>query len=113
MENEKHIEKLIAETMDSLDGVARAKPRPFLLTRINARFNKQSESRWENAGSFIARPAVIIAGLCMIIGLNLMVVVYNNSTTPAVAVTDQLSNTTDEFSSSVATLDYIENIEPQ
>lgn len=112
MDNEKHIEKLVDETMDSLDGAGRALPRPFLLTRINARLLKKEESVWERSARFVARPAVVIAGLCMIISINALVIVYNNSSPANTTVPDQLSNTTDEFSATVATLDDIENIEP-
>ena len=114
MNNKKHIEKLIGETMDSLDGAGRATPKPFLFTRINARLNKKEESVWETAARFITRPAVIIAGLCMIISINALVIVYNNTTgSTSTTVADQLSATADEFSTTVATLDDIENTEPQ
>ena len=114
MDNKEHIEKMIDEALDSLDGAGRAAPRPFLLTRINARMSRAQESSWERAGRFVARPAVVIAGLCMIIGVNALVVAYNNtnSTTSTNTVIDGLASTTDEFSTSTATLYDIDNIEP-
>jgi hypothetical protein len=112
MNNKEHIEKMIDEALNSFDGAARATPKPFLLTRINARLNKSSSNAWESAVRFIARPSVVIAGLCLLIGFNILVVTYNNANTPAVSVADQVS-ATDEYSTSVAALDDLDNTEPQ
>ena len=112
MDNKERIEKMINEAIDSLDGAGRAVPKPFLLTRINARMDNSRNSAWETAARFIARPVVVIAGLCMVIAVNALVVAYNNSTTTT-NISEQLTASTDEFStSSVATLYDIDNIEP-
>ena len=91
--------------MNSLDGADRATPRPFLLTRINARLNKETEGSWERAGRFIARPVVVIAGLCLIIAVNALVISTNRSAAvDTTNVADQQSSTADEFSTTVACL---------
>ena len=109
MYSKEHIEKMTDDALNSFDSADRARPKPFLLTRINARLNKEKNTIWETAIRFIARPAVVITGLCLIIGFNAFVVIYNYSAT-ATTVTEQLI-TTDEFSASFATLDDLENIE--
>ena len=113
MNNKENIEKLIDEALSSVDGAGRATPRPFLLTRINARLSKTNENSWERAGRFIARPVVVIAGLCLIIAVNALVVSTNRSTADDTSnIADQQSSTADEFSTTVATLYEIENTEP-
>ena len=63
MNKQERIDKMTDEALDSLDGANRATPRPYLFTRLAARMERQAESRWENVVRFIARPAVVIAGL--------------------------------------------------
>jgi len=112
MNKKDDIEKKISEAMSSLDGSARATVRPFLMTRINARMSKGKETTWERAAGFLARPAYVIAGLFLLIGINLAVVLLSpKSTQDNNAVTDQLQNGTDDYSSTVATLYDIENTE--
>ena len=111
MDNKEHIEKMVDEALGSFDGAERATPKPFLLTRINARIDKSRNGAWESAARFIARPVVVIAGLCMVIAVNALVVAYNNSANTT-TVSEQLTASTDEFSTTVARLYDIDNIEP-
>ncbi|MEO7306076.1 MAG: hypothetical protein ABIR78_04060 [Ferruginibacter sp.] len=112
MNKQEHINKMIEEALNSVDDVKRAEPKPFLLTRINARMSKGSESVWEKAGWLIARPAVAFTGLCLIVLINVIVMMNNDSVNTGNA-TDQLAlNSTDEFSSTVATIYDIENTQP-
>lgn len=112
MNNNDHINKLIEDALNSVDDIQRAEPKPFLLTRINARMNNGTASIWEKAGWFITRPAVAFTGLCLIILINVMVMMNTgslntNNNTEQVAV-----NSADEFSSTVATIYDIENTQP-
>lgn len=113
MNNNDHINKLIEDALNSVDDIQQAEPKPFLLTRINARMNNGTASIWEKAGWFITRPAVAFTGLCLIILINVMVMMNtgslntNNNNTEQVAV-----NSADELSSTVATIYDIENTQP-
>ena len=111
MNKEDHINKMTEETLSSLDGTTRADAKPYLLTRINARLSKTKESSWESAGKFIARPAIAITGLCLVIGINAMIILTNRSTAET-NVTAEQQLATDSFSTTVATLYDTENIEP-
>ena len=112
MNKNEHINKMIEDALNSVDDVKRAEPKPFLLTRIQARMNKGKESTWEKAGWLISRPAVAFTGLCLIILINVIVIMNNNAESTFNA-TDQVAlNSTDEFSSTVATIYDIENTEP-
>ncbi len=108
----KNINELIEEALNSLDDVQRAEPRPFLLTRINARMYRKPESVWEKAGWFISRPAIAFTGLCMIILINVAVLMYNNPSNGLNSTAQSVQITADEFSYSVATIYDIENVQP-
>jgi membrane-bound ClpP family serine protease len=112
MKNNKDINRLTEEALNSLDGAGRATAKPYLLTRINARMQNQKESSWDNALKFISRPAVALAGLCLIIGINAMVVSYNYPGKAATATEDQYVSVDEYSSSSIAVLKDLENIEP-
>lgn len=111
MNNREHIDKMTDNALNSLNDAGRATPKPYLLTRINARLNKEQETLWESAGRFIARPAVVICGLCLIIGINVSVIAFNNSSVSGISAAEQLA-TPDDFANNVATLYDIENNEP-
>ncbi|HMK05331.1 MAG TPA: hypothetical protein VK489_14110 [Ferruginibacter sp.] len=106
------IDKLINEALSSVDNVNRAAPKPYLLTRIQARMNRPAESIWEKAGRFIARPAIAFTGLCMLVLINLAVVVFNNESETSLSATEQAATQPDEFSSTVATIYDLENTQP-
>lgn len=109
--NKENINKLVEEALHSVDGISRAEAKPFLLTRIQARMDRQAESVWEKAGWFIGRPAVAFAGLCLIILINLSVIMFNQSSNSD-TVTEQVAQSpSDEFSYTVATI-YDENTQP-
>ena len=112
MNSNENINKLIDEALSSVDDIKRAAAKPFLLTRIYARMNKGAESFWEKAGWFIGRPVVAFAGLCLIILINVMVVMFNGSANSD-TVTEQIAQTpADEFSYTVATIYDNENTQP-
>ena len=112
MSKNEQINKLIEETLNSLDNVTRAEAKPYLLTRINARLSKVTESAWERAGRLIARPAVAFTGLCMVLLINVMVVMFNKSSSPATATEQAVQAPADEFSYTVATIYDNENTQP-
>lgn len=111
MNDNEYINKMTGEALQSVDDAKRAAPKPYLLTRINARLSNRTETAWERAGRFIARPAVVIAGLCMIIGINVSIIVLNNAPASSNAIAEPQA-TPDEFSTNIATLYDIENTEP-
>jgi len=109
MKGQENINKLIEEALSSVDDAQRAEPKPFLLTRINARMNKGTESVWEKAGWFISRPAVAFTGLCMIVLLNVMVVIFNNTPDSATVAEQTTQTQADEFSYTAVTIYDIDN----
>lgn len=105
----KNIDKLIEETLDSVNDIKRAEAKPFLLTRINARMNNGSASVWEKAVWIISRPAVAFAGLCLILLINVMAMMN----TADAKRTDNITQSPDEYAyTSVSTIYDIENTQP-
>ena len=69
MQTGSHREVNIDLILDSLDGMERAQPRPFLHTRIMARMERNRRNPWVQTWNFVSRPAVsltIIAGLMLL-----------------------------------------------
>jgi hypothetical protein len=77
MKQQSDIEKRVEDALNSLDGIQRAEPQPWLFSRVKGRLLKEEEKTgWEVISSFLSKPAVAIAGLFLILGLN-GVLVYN------------------------------------
>lgn len=70
MNRQEHITKQVDETLESLDGIRRATPAPFLFTRLEARLEELPVSVWDRAIQFITRPVVAIAAILVIVSLN-------------------------------------------
>ena len=111
MNKNEHIHKLVDEALGSLDGAERATPRPYLFTRLNARMQREPENSWDNVLKFISRPAIALAGLCLVITINALVV-SSNYTGQTTTVAEEQYVSADEYNTSVAVLNDIENIEP-
>ena len=113
MNKKEHINKMVEEALSSVDNISRAEAIPYLLTRIHARMNKETESAWEKAGWFIGQPAVAFAGLCLIILINITVVTFKGTTASQAEATEQVAQSpADEFSYTVATIYDNENTQP-
>ena len=90
----KDIEQRVQEAMDSLEGIQRAEPQPYFYTRLTARLQRDEKTIWETMGSFMARPAVAVAGLCLILVLNVALLLRQDNagsgkTVPGIA--DQIT----------------------
>lgn len=113
MNSKQDINKLIDDTLNSLDGAGRATVKPYLFTRLNAKMQRSNEGAWDNVLRFISRPAVAMAVLCLVIVVNAMAVKINYSSTATSAVADEQQYASAyEYNNSVTVLDDTENIEP-
>jgi hypothetical protein len=77
------IEKKVNEAMDSIEGINRALPNPFLFTRIAARISRRENNNWERVGKLISRPAFAFVTVSMVLMLNLFVAINETSATAA------------------------------
>ena len=110
--HQKPIEQLIAETINSFDGAKRAEAKPFLLTRIFARMQAEpaADNIWTKAGAFLSRPSVALAGILLIVLVNVAIIVSNSNENNNTV--QQVSAAKDEFAINVISIYDTENLEP-
>ena len=111
MEDHRKIEQQVNEAMDSLDGMSRAKANPFLFTRVDAKLRHGSRSAWDIMTSYISRPAVALAMLCMVIFTNAVVMYWQAGPSDA-GSTEQTIALTEEYNLNVSSFYDDENPEP-
>lgn len=97
---EEKFNQKIGKTMHSFDGIEKASPRPFFFTRLEARMQNQ-KSIWEEISSFVAKPMVAFACICLIVIINAAVIFSSsnssNSTTNTVSQQNNELATADEY----------------
>jgi hypothetical protein len=108
MHNNEQMGQWADKVLNSFDGGARAKPQPFLFTRLRARMERQADTGWEKAVRLLGRPAVAIAGLCLLLAINLGTVFAS----PDERTGEELTVAPDELSGTVTVLYDIDNNEP-
>ncbi|MBK8522151.1 MAG: hypothetical protein IPL54_15200 [Chitinophagaceae bacterium] len=104
MKMQENIDKMIEEALNSVDDAQRAAPRPFCLPVSMHGMARGTESVWEKAGRFIARPSIAFTGLCLIVLLNVMVVMFNKKSDTATVAEQTVQTQSDEFSYTAITI---------
>jgi len=94
---QKNFNKKIEEVLKSLDGIEKASPDPFFFTRLEARMQRE-RSIWEEISSFVAKPLVAFAGLCLIIMINATVILSSEQNNKNTASQSNETATVDEYS---------------
>ena len=108
----KLLQNKIEDTLSSLDKVEKAAPAPFFYTRLMARLSGSKQDSWQRFSTFISRPKAVIAGMMLIILINIIGAYANVNNPPAVEQPEL--TTTDEYNQVVATNFYdLENMKPQ
>ena len=108
---EESIHRKIDEAMQSLDGINRATPRPFLFTRLEARMQNE-KNIWIRVSSFVARPVVAFVCVCFVLIINVMVIfMMHNPASSLVQQGNELA-TTDEYNQVSSNLYEFENTRP-
>ncbi|HXR82865.1 MAG TPA: hypothetical protein VN722_01020 [Hanamia sp.] len=93
---EEKFNKKIDDVMQSLDGIEKASPNPFFFTRLEARMQREKSS-WEKISSFVAKPVVAFACICLVIMINAWVILSSgNSQNSTNQQTNELA-TADEY----------------
>lgn len=105
------IEKKIDQMLNSLEGIQRAEPTPFFFTRVKARLERDQKNIWEAAGSFLARPVIAFATLCLILALNGFILFEKDTPSVANVYTTGLEDESILAVANANTYDY-ENLEP-
>ena len=97
--------------MQSIDKIKKASPRPFLFTRLEARMQRE-KNIWEKLSSFVARPVIAFACICLVIMINVMVIFSANTSENSLVQQNSESASVDEYSQVTTTLYDFENARP-
>jgi hypothetical protein len=117
MKQKGDIEKKVEEALDSLDGIQRATPQPWLFSRIKARLNREEaeeETVWGNLGSFLSKPGVVVAGLCLIMAFN-GVLLFNQPTkisSAAIVAQSELPTDSESYIASSSSFEFENLVQP-
>ncbi|MBC7568692.1 MAG: hypothetical protein H7319_03020 [Spirosoma sp.] len=74
MKPNQHIQDEVEKTFRSIEGIERAEPTPFFLTRTQARLARHTTS--QSLTGWVFRPAYVLASLGLVLLLNLSAVAY-------------------------------------
>ncbi|MEP6749793.1 MAG: hypothetical protein ABJB86_18790 [Bacteroidota bacterium] len=97
--------KEIVRVLDSLEGLQKASPGPFFFTRVQARRQNEETGFWGKLASFLTKPSIALATLCLIFLLNAAALFYQHASSVASADPNEQS-VTEEYNTTVATNSY-------
>jgi len=111
---QKNIDQLVDVAMQSLDGIERATPKPFLLINIHAGRQKQVavQNTWNRIAGFLSKPLVATAGILLILGINITIIAISKNKDRSFVYDKVNNDNRDEYSLSVTTFYEIDNPEP-
>ena len=112
MDTNNNIERKIAETLESLEGISRAGAGHFFFAKLQNRMRSEQRSPWEKIGSFITRPAIALAVLLFILLGNGAVVYKEASGEKSLAIERTTPNIVDAYNQQVVSFYDPENAEP-
>ncbi|HEU5051491.1 MAG TPA: hypothetical protein VFT78_00195 [Hanamia sp.] len=104
------LNKKIDEAMQSLEGMEKASAGPYFFTRLEARMQRE-KSAWERISSFVAKPVVAFACICLIIVINAAVILSSTAGVTSSSQNSELA-TADEYNSVSAQMYEFENTIP-
>ena len=107
-----NINKSIEDAFNSLDGIKKASGGPFFFTRLEARMQRE-KGIWEKISSFVARPLVAFACICMVIMINAAVIFSSekSGSTTAASQNNEIA-TMDEYNQVNSTFYEFVNAKP-
>jgi hypothetical protein len=97
------LDKMVEETINSMDASERAMPAPFLLTRIKAGLVRETAvTPWEKISAFLVKPFVAFPALAVVLVLNFWII--RSSVSPdSLPSSDYSKVSTDDYSLGNAT----------
>jgi len=90
------ISKKIEHAMQSIDEIQKASPAPYFFTRLEARMESE-KNVWAKITSFVARPSMAFACVCLIIIINAIVIFSSAKNDKQVAQQNTEVPTIDEY----------------
>ena len=114
MKQQNDLEKRLEQALNSLDGIQRATPQPWLFSRVKGKLLRSEEkTTWEAIGAFLSKPAVAIAGLVLIMTLN-GVLLFNQDSEPSIATSqsDLVPTDSESLIASSSSFDFENLVQP-
>ena len=100
-------------TLKSIDGITKASPKPFLLTRINAGLGSATaETIWSRTAFYLKKPLVSGLVILLLIFANIMVIKSMNNKSEMDNLAKSATSQKYDFAINVSVLYDIENQEP-
>src|SRR5690349_7131531 len=114
MQQRSDMESRVDRALESLDGMERAAPAPWLFTRVKARMAGEDRTTWGVMSTFLSRPVVTIAGLCIIFVLNATLLLNKGKsvTSPGVAGHSEHVIDSESLIASSSSFDYENLVQP-
>lgn len=107
------INDFINSKMASIDGMEKASPKPFLLTRINAALHKTAkETVWSQIAFYLKKPVVAAFAIMLVLLINIMVISNRNKMMERESVTKSITPQKYDFAINVSVMYDSENQEP-
>jgi hypothetical protein len=89
--------KKIEDIFTSLDGMGKASAAPFFFTRLEARMERE-KSVWDNISSFVTKPVIAFACICLVIMINAAVIFSSSNSADSADRQNNELATVDEYS---------------
>ena len=106
-------ENNIDAALSSLDGLVKAEPQPYLLTRINARMSRtSSDTIWAQIAFYLKKPLVAGVAILLLSFTNFIVIKNINAQSEKENIAKSALSHKEDFAISVSVLYDIENQEP-
>lgn len=103
----------INRILESVDGIAKASPKPFLLTRINAGIkNVPTDTVWSQIAFYLKKPMVAAFAIVLVLLVNFIVISNRNKWMERDSITKSITPQKYDFAINVSVMYDIENQEP-
>ena len=103
----------IDNTLKSIDGLVKASPQPFLLTRINSRLNNTvEETVWSQIAFYLKKPMVAGFAILLLFFVNIIVIKSIKNSSEKESIAKNVTSQKYDFAINVSVLYDIENQEP-
>ncbi len=108
-----NINTKINQAMLSIDGMEKASPKPFLLTRVNAALNNRgAETIWTKIAFYLKKPTVAAVAILLVFTVNIIAINNRNKLVERESLTKSISPQKYDFAINVSVMYDIENQEP-
>ena len=88
MKQKNDIEKKVDAALNSFEGIQRAEPQPWLFSRVKGKLMKpEDKTQWDIIGSILSKPVIAIAGLCLILMLNVFLLYTQKKESSSIFIT--------------------------